>query len=184
MSTVSYLDRLLEPVTESFTPQLARMLVELRADDELQEEVEVLRQKANLGTLTEAENAAYQDFVEALDVLSIIQSSAPLPRQSSGMTCPRQRGILFADEPAIDVSTAIYPRRRHPSFRFTSSTSSPGNIGTKKSITPRGSLSPATAVTLLKVRICRASIRKPARKSASTILAPMSGRITLLSPEE
>ncbi len=76
MSTVSYLDRLLEPVTESFTPQLARTLVELRADHELQGEIDVLRQKANLGTLTEEENAAYKDFVEALDVLSILQSKA------------------------------------------------------------------------------------------------------------
>ena len=76
MSTVSYLDRLLEPVTESFTPELARTLVELRADDELQVEIDALREKANLGTLTAEEEAAYKDFVEALDVLSIIQSKA------------------------------------------------------------------------------------------------------------
>ncbi|MEX2142523.1 MAG: hypothetical protein WD894_24935 [Pirellulales bacterium] len=76
MSTVSYLDRFLEPVTESFTPELARTLVELRADDELHSEIEALRQKANLGTLTSEEEAAYKDFVEALDVLSIIQSKA------------------------------------------------------------------------------------------------------------
>lgn len=44
MSTVSYLDRFLEPVTESFTPELARTFVDLRADDELLAEVEVLRQ--------------------------------------------------------------------------------------------------------------------------------------------
>jgi hypothetical protein len=76
MSTVSYLDRFLEPVTESFTPELARTFVELRADSELQAEIEVLRQKANLGTLTPEEEAAYKDFVEAVDVLSIIQSKA------------------------------------------------------------------------------------------------------------
>ena len=76
MSTVSYLDRFLEPVTESLTPELARTFVELRADDELQAEIDALRQKANLGTLTLEEEARYQDFVEALDVLSIIQSKA------------------------------------------------------------------------------------------------------------
>jgi hypothetical protein len=70
------MDRFLEPVTESFTPQLARTFVELRADDELQAEIEVLRQKANLGTLTPEEDTAYKDFVEAVDVLSIIQSKA------------------------------------------------------------------------------------------------------------
>ena len=76
MSTVSYLDRFLEPVTEAFTPELARALVDLRADDELQAEIDVLRRKANLGTLTPDEEVAYKDFVEAVDVISIIQSKA------------------------------------------------------------------------------------------------------------
>ena len=76
MSTASYLDRFLEPVTEAFTPELARRLVDLRADDELQAEIEVLRQKANAGTLNSDEEAAYKDFVEAVDVISIIQSKA------------------------------------------------------------------------------------------------------------
>lgn len=76
MSTASYLDRFLEPVTEAFTPELARRLVDLRADDELQAEIEVLRQKANEGTLNSDEEAAYKDFVEAVDVISIIQSKA------------------------------------------------------------------------------------------------------------
>ena len=76
MSTVSYLDRILEPVTEAFTPEFARRLVDLRADDELQMEIEVLRQKANEGALNADEEAAYKDFVEAMDVISIIQSKA------------------------------------------------------------------------------------------------------------
>lgn len=76
MSTVSYLDRFLEPVTERFTPEFARLLVELRADDELQAEIDLLRQKANQGTLTPDEEASYKDFVEAVDVISIIQSKA------------------------------------------------------------------------------------------------------------
>ena len=76
MSTASYLDRFLQPVTEAFTPELARRLVELRADDELQAETDVLRQKANKGTLNPDEEAAYKDFVEAVDLISIIQSKA------------------------------------------------------------------------------------------------------------
>jgi hypothetical protein len=76
MSTVSYLDRFLEPVTDVLTPELACRLVELRADKELQAEIEVLRQKANEGTLTHDEEAAYKDNVEAIDVISIIQSKA------------------------------------------------------------------------------------------------------------
>jgi hypothetical protein len=76
MSTISYLDRLLEPVTQGFTPEFAGILVDLRADDELQAEIEILRQKANEGTLSPQEEASYKDFVEAVDVMSIIQSKA------------------------------------------------------------------------------------------------------------
>jgi hypothetical protein len=76
MSTVSYLDRFLEPVTDALTPELAQLLVGLRADDTMQAEVDVLRQKANAGTLSPAAEASYKDFVEAVDVISIIQSKA------------------------------------------------------------------------------------------------------------
>ena len=76
MSTVSYLDRFLEPVTEAFTPALARKLIDLRADPELQAHIDVLRQKANEGVLTSEEDAESKDFVEAVDVISIIQAKA------------------------------------------------------------------------------------------------------------
>lgn len=76
MFTVRYLDRFLEPVIEAFTPVLARKLVDLRADPELQAHIDVLRQKANEGTLTPEEDAEYKDFVEAVDVMSIIQAKA------------------------------------------------------------------------------------------------------------
>jgi hypothetical protein len=74
--TTSYLDRLLEPMTEALTPKLARTMVEMRADEDVQERIEVLRQKANAGTLTPEEDAEYKDFVEALDVVSILQAKA------------------------------------------------------------------------------------------------------------
>jgi hypothetical protein len=76
MSTASYLDRFLQPVTEAFTPALARKLVDLRVDPELQTHIDMLRQKANEGTLTLEEDAEYKDFVEAVDVISIIQAKA------------------------------------------------------------------------------------------------------------
>jgi len=76
MSTASYLDRFLEPVTEAFTLALARALVDLRADPELESQLENLRRKANEGKLTPEEDAEYKDFVEAVDVISIIQAKA------------------------------------------------------------------------------------------------------------
>jgi hypothetical protein len=73
---ISYLDRLLEPLTDVLTREVATALLELRADAELQAHIAELRRKANEGTLTSAEDAEYKDFVEAIDVISIIQAKA------------------------------------------------------------------------------------------------------------
>jgi hypothetical protein len=85
MSTTSYLDHFLAAITEAFTPEVARRIVELRADDELQAEIDVLREKENEGTLTPDEEAKSKDFVEAVDWISIVQSKARrfLARSSS-----------------------------------------------------------------------------------------------------
>jgi hypothetical protein len=85
MATMSYLDRLLDPLTEAFTPKMASALLELRADSELEAHIGELRQKANNGTLTPWEDAEYKDFVEAVDVISIMQAKARrfLARQSA-----------------------------------------------------------------------------------------------------
>ena len=76
MSTINYLDRMLQPVTEEMSPEFANKLVGLRADEELLSRIEFLREKANLGTITVEEEAEYRDFVEAVDVLSILQAKA------------------------------------------------------------------------------------------------------------
>ena len=76
MAAASYLDRLLEPLTEAFTPGMASVLLELRADAELEAHIDQLRRKANSGTLTPAEEAESKDFVEAVDLISIMQSKA------------------------------------------------------------------------------------------------------------
>lgn len=72
----SYLDRLLDPLTDALTPDSALALVNLRADPELEARIEELREKANEGVLTPAEDAEYKDFVEALDIVSIMQAKA------------------------------------------------------------------------------------------------------------
>jgi hypothetical protein len=82
---MSYLDRLLDPLTEAFTPQVASALLELRADSELEAHISELRRKANEGTLTPIEDEEYKDFVEAVDLISIMQEKARrfLARQSA-----------------------------------------------------------------------------------------------------
>jgi hypothetical protein len=77
MSTVTnYLDRILDPVTTAFTPEFAEAVVNLQLDDETQRHVGELRDKANHGTLTAEENEDYRAFVDAVDVISVIQSKA------------------------------------------------------------------------------------------------------------
>jgi len=76
MSTTTYLDRFLDPVTDAFTPEMASTIVNLRVDPTTQTHIDQLRQKANEGTLTPQEDAEYKDIVEAVDVISIIQSKA------------------------------------------------------------------------------------------------------------
>jgi hypothetical protein len=74
--TVSTLDRLLDPVAECLTPEVARRIAEVQADPQTLERLEELRRKANQGTLSEAERAEYAEFVEGLDLLSILKSKA------------------------------------------------------------------------------------------------------------
>ncbi|MEX0727656.1 MAG: hypothetical protein WEB58_13850 [Planctomycetaceae bacterium] len=76
MSTVSYLDRLLEPLTDAFTPELARAFADLRTDPQLQEYVDVLAQKANAGTITSDEDAEYKAIIDAADLVAILQLKA------------------------------------------------------------------------------------------------------------
>ena len=76
MATTSCLDRLLDPLTEAFTPKMASALLALRVDSELEAHIGDLRRKANDGTLTAAEDAEYKDFVEAVDLISIMQAKA------------------------------------------------------------------------------------------------------------
>ena len=77
MAATSYLDRLLDPLTGAFTPEVASAVIGLRADPELEDRIAELRSKANEGTLTPDEDAEYKDFVEAADLISIIQTKAP-----------------------------------------------------------------------------------------------------------
>lgn len=76
MSTISYLDRFLDPMAAAFTPELARRIVELRADPALQAFIDDLADKANLGTLTPEEERAYKSCIEAADIIGVMQAKA------------------------------------------------------------------------------------------------------------
>ena len=76
MTATTYLDRFLDPLAKALTPEVARAIADLRVDAQTQAHIEKLRQKANDGTLTAEEDAEYRDFVEAVDVISILQAKA------------------------------------------------------------------------------------------------------------
>lgn len=70
------LDEVLEPVARCFTPDVARRIAELRAAPALQTRLDELASKANEGDLTEQEREQYEAYVEAMDVISILQAKA------------------------------------------------------------------------------------------------------------
>ncbi|HJX11760.1 MAG TPA: hypothetical protein VJ733_14840 [Candidatus Binatia bacterium] len=78
------LDKMLEPVARCFTPAVAQQIADLRADLAIQARIDELAAKCNEGELTEAEKREYGAYVEAIDLIGILQAKArtvlaPLP---------------------------------------------------------------------------------------------------------
>jgi len=70
------LDRLLNSVTECFTPETARALVELRQDERVRRRMEELGVKASESRLTTEEAREYQTLIEAGDLIATLQLKA------------------------------------------------------------------------------------------------------------
>lgn len=68
------LDKMLEPVVRCFTPAVARQIAELRADQVTQARIDELAVKCNEGDLTEAEKREYGAYVDAIDLIGILQA--------------------------------------------------------------------------------------------------------------
>jgi hypothetical protein len=78
MATIetSYFDRLLAPVAECFTTEVAERLLALSVDPSIQARISELADKANEGQLSEEERAEYEDFVDAVDMIGVLQAQA------------------------------------------------------------------------------------------------------------
>jgi hypothetical protein len=77
MSTAAiHLDRLLEPFADCLSPDVAARIADLRADEEIQDRIDYLADRANEGLLTEAERDEYSGYVHAIDVIAVIQAKA------------------------------------------------------------------------------------------------------------
>jgi hypothetical protein len=70
------LDRMLEPVSEAISPEIARKLISLRADEAAQARMDELADASNDGSLSPQEDAEYQALIAAAAVIAILQSKA------------------------------------------------------------------------------------------------------------
>src|SRR5260370_31121398 len=74
MNRTTTLDRLVEPVVRTFTPEVARALIRLRADPDLQARMDELADKCNEGQLTPDEQNEYGTAIRFANYLAITQS--------------------------------------------------------------------------------------------------------------
>ena len=75
-SDATALERLLRPLTRSMTAELARALVNLRADQETQTRYDKLAEKRAEGRLTESELEELEALVRANTMLGLLKAEA------------------------------------------------------------------------------------------------------------
>jgi len=78
MSTAAtiHLDRLLEPLADCLSPDVAAKVADLRADKAMQTRIDYLADRANEGLLTDEEHEEYAGYLHAIDVISVLQAKA------------------------------------------------------------------------------------------------------------
>ena len=74
----SVLQRVLAPVTDCLTPEVARYIVDARLDSAVQRRLNRLAPKADFGTLTDAERSEYKALVDGVEFLAIFKARARL----------------------------------------------------------------------------------------------------------
>lgn len=72
----SILDRLLTPVGDCLTPDVARHLVDLHASADVQARLDELADKCTEGQLSAEERAEYETAVAAIEFISVLQAKA------------------------------------------------------------------------------------------------------------
>ena len=70
------LAKILDPVAQCFTPEVAKRVAELRADPAVQARIDELAAKCNEGTITPEEMAEYDAYIQAMDVVAVLQKKA------------------------------------------------------------------------------------------------------------
>jgi hypothetical protein len=76
MENTAAIDRIFDPLSRCLTPTVARRIVNLRADPELNARIHQLAGKANEGQLTVSELSEYDTYVRAIHFFTVLQSKA------------------------------------------------------------------------------------------------------------
>lgn len=71
-----FLDRLLNPLADCFTPEVARRVAALRADPATQSRIDELADKCNEDELTADERDEYEMYVYAGELIALLQAKA------------------------------------------------------------------------------------------------------------
>ena len=89
--TTRVLDRVLDPVADCLPPEVAQRIANLQLDPMVQARLDELAQKAKEGSLTSSERREYEEYVEGIDILGILQAKARLSLlRRSGEFDPRE----------------------------------------------------------------------------------------------
>jgi regulator of PEP synthase PpsR (kinase-PPPase family) len=70
------LEKMLKPATDEMPVEFARKIIGLRAEGEVLSRIEYLRTKADQGSLTSDEQSEYQEVIEAIDIIALLQCKA------------------------------------------------------------------------------------------------------------
>jgi hypothetical protein len=80
------LARFLEPIGRCLTPDVARALVNLRADPSAQTRIDELADKCTEGALSAVEESEYETYMHAIDFLAVLQAQARRLLEANGTT--------------------------------------------------------------------------------------------------
>jgi hypothetical protein len=85
------LNRLLDPLGDLLSPEVARKLVKYRFDAKAQARIDKLARKCNEGRLSDEERREYETYVQTIDFIAILQAKArALLKRSSQSESPRE----------------------------------------------------------------------------------------------
>lgn len=76
MNKLSILSKLLDPVGALLTPEVAQRIASYQADAETQSQLDQFAAKANEGLLTDAERREYEQYISAIDLITVLQIKA------------------------------------------------------------------------------------------------------------